>query len=507
MKTLKNIFTSNIKHLPFTIFLFVFVAVAGCSETNKSGEHNQKELSKKEYWTCTMHPQVRSDRPGACPICNMELIKKVEGAEEQMNAEESSEMIMLSGKKQVLANVSTMVVKKETLQDQISAYSYLDFVENKRKTISARFNGRIEKLFADKTGDFIKEGEPLFEIYSPDLVQAQNDFLIALNNSSTNLISASKKKLELFGLTNIQIQELEKNKEISLTLTYHSPFSGTVIEKKVQDGDYVNEGSIIYDVADLSTLWSIAEIYENDLSKIKIGNSVKLKLSSYPGEEFNGKVTFIYPTINSQSRTVKVRSEFASYGGKLKPQMYGETIFSSFGGQGLLVAADAVIFAGKRTVVWVKADKGKFEPREVKVGNRYKDKYHIISGLSEGTEIAATGGFLIDSESQLKSGAATGHQHEDNQTPKTLSTNTQAHENHSSQKMEMKSGKEDIVRKGVIDLKSIDKNKDGKVFQDPMDWNVISDKPGECPLCGMDLEEVTLEVAKKNLIENGFKVK
>jgi multidrug efflux pump subunit AcrA (membrane-fusion protein) len=437
----------------------------------------------------------------------MELIKKVEGEEEQIDTDESSEMVMLSSKKKVLANVSTVVVKKENLQDQISAYSYLDFVENKRRTISARFNGRIEKLFVDKTGDYIKEGQPLFEIYSPDLVQAQNDFLIALNNSSTNLISASKKKLELFGLTITQIQDLEKNKELNLTVTYHSPFSGTVIEKNVQEGDYVTEGSVIYDVADLSTIWSIAEIYENDLSKIKIGSTVKLTLNTFPGEEFKGNVTFIYPTINSQSRTVKVRSEFASYSGKLKPQMYGETIFSSFGGQGLLVPADAVIFAGKRTVVWVKVDKGKFEPREVKIGSRYKDKYHIISGLSEGTEIAATGGFLIDSESQLKSGAVTGHQHGDNQSTTQQNTNIKSHENHSSPKMEIKSGNEGIIRKGIIDLKSIDKNKDGKVFQDPMDWNVISDKPGKCPLCGMDLEEVTLEVAKKNLIENGFKVK
>jgi len=304
----------------------------------------------------------------------------------------------------------SVVVKKENLQEQVTAYSYLDFAENNRKTISARFNGRIEKLLVYKTGDYIKKGQPLFEIYSPDLVQAQNEYLIALNNSvnSVSLLNASKKKLEIFGLTSEQIQTLDKTHEIKITLTYYSPVSGTVIEKKVQEGVYVNEGSTIYEIAELSTLWNIAEVNENNLSSIKVGSPVKLHLRAYPGEEFNGKVTFIYPVINSQTRTVKVRSEFANYGGKLKPQMYGETVFSKYGGQGLLVPADAVIFAGKRAVIWLKTGDGMFEARSVQLGNRFGDKYQIVSGLNEGDEIAATGGFLIDSESQLKTGSPSG---------------------------------------------------------------------------------------------------
>ena len=388
--------------------------LAGCSKSEVSGKHEHNVVKEKDYWTCTMHPQVHMDKPGSCPICGMDLIKKVaEEKVEPTSDKDMANMITLSGKKQVLANVSTVVVKKENLQEQVTAYSYLDFVENNRKTISARFNGRIEKLFVDKTCDYIKKGQPLFEIYSPDLVQAQNEYLIALNNSSNSnsLLKAAKKKLEIFGLTSEQIQTLEKTKEINITLTYYSPISGTVIEKKVQEGVYVNEGTAIYDVAELSTLWNIAEVYENNLSNVKVGNSVRLHLRAYPGEEFNGRVTFIYPVINSQTRTVKVRSEFSNYGGKLKPQMYGETVFNNAGGQGLLVPADAVIIAGKRTVVWAKAGDGMFEARSVQIGNRFGDKYQILSGLNEGDEIAATGGFLIDSESQLKTGMPTGHQH------------------------------------------------------------------------------------------------
>jgi Cu(I)/Ag(I) efflux system membrane fusion protein len=409
-----------IKYLSIPLFVIALV-FSGCSKSDEGDRNGHALVKEKDYWTCTMHPQVHLDRPGVCPICGMELIKKVvEEKAEPVNDKDMANMVALSGKKQVLANVSTIIVKKENLQEQLTAYSYLDFVENNRKTISARFNGRIEKLFVDKTGDYIKKGQPLFEIYSPDLVQAQNEYLIALNNSmngnssnanSSNpnsLLDASKKKLEIFGLTPDQIQSLDKTREIKITLTYYSPVSGTVIEKKVQEGVYVNEGSIIYEVAELSTLWNIAEVNENNLSAVKMGSPVKLHLHAYPGEEFNGKVTFIYPLINSQTRTVKVRSVFANYGGKLKPQMYGETVFSKSGGQGLLVPEDAVIIAGKRAVVWTKTGDGMFEARSVQIGNRFGDKYQIISGLNEGDEIAATGGFLIDSESQLKTGSPSG---------------------------------------------------------------------------------------------------
>jgi len=407
-----------VKYL-FIPFFAIALALSGCLKSEDAGKNGNTVVKEKEYWTCPMHPQIISDKPGVCPICNMDLIKKVsEEKVEPANEKDMANMISLSSKKQMLANVSTIIVKKEILQDQATAYSYLDFVENNRKTISARFNGRIEKLFVDKTGDYIKKGQPLFEIYSPDLVQAQNEFLIALNNSanSNSLFDASKKKLEIFGLTSEQIQTLEKTKEINLTLTYYSPISGTVIEKKIQEGVYVNEGTAIYDVAELSTLWNIAEVYENNLASVKVGNPVKLHLRAYPGEEFKGRVTFIYPVVNSQTRTVKVRSEFSNYGGKLKPQMYGETVFSKAGGEGLLVPADAVIIAGERTVVWIKTGDGMFEARSVQLGNRFGDKYQILSGLNEGDEIAATGGFLIDSESQLKTGMPTGHK-KDGSTP------------------------------------------------------------------------------------------
>lgn len=392
--------------IPLTLMLLF---VSACSNSDNSNKN------EKEYWTCSMHPQVHKDGPGACPICGMDLIKKsADDVTEDSAKSNIQAMITLTSDKQVLANVSTIKVRNERMIKKLSTYSYLDFAEENRKTISAKFNGRIEKLFVDKTGDYIKKGQALFEIYSPDLVQAQNDFLIALQNSNNQnkvLLEASRKKLELLGLTSQQIEDIKGEGNIKLTITYYSPVSGTVIEKKVQEGMYVNEGSTIYDIAELSTLWNISEVNEMDLSNVKIGSQVKLKLNAYPGEEFTGKVIFIYPVINPQTRTIKIRSEFSSYGGKLKPQMYGETTFSSDQGMGLLVPSDAIIFSGNSSVVWIKTSDGTFEARNITVGQKYGDKYQILSGLNEGEEVAASGGFLIDSESQLKSGMPTGNQH------------------------------------------------------------------------------------------------
>jgi membrane fusion protein, copper/silver efflux system len=402
----------NSKYL-LILFTLIFLFVAACS--------NSDDSNKNEYWTCTMHPQVHKDGPGACPICGMDLIKKV--VDETANVSDKSDMegmLTLTTDKQVLANVSTFKIKNERLLKELSAYGYMDFVEQNRKTIPAKFNGRIEKLIVDKTGDYVTKGQALFEIYSPDLVQAQNEFLIALSNNkheNNSLADASRKKLELFGLTSNQIDDLKNSGDIKLTLTYYSPVSGTVIEKKVQEGMYVNEGTAIYEIAELSTLWNIAEVNETDLSAIKLGSNAKLKLKAYPGEEFMGKVTFIYPLINSQTRTVKIRSEFSSKNNKLKPQMYGETTFSADAGKGLLVPADAIIFSGNNNVVWVKTSDGMFEARNVEVGQKFGDKYQVLSGLNENDEVAASGGFLIDSESQLKTGKPTGHQHDNGLVP------------------------------------------------------------------------------------------
>lgn len=388
------------------IALPLFLSACSSKQGNQQATNTQ---GTKTLYTCTMHPQVISDHPGVCPICGMQLVKvsSVQGAKK----ENMTGMVSLTSGQEVLANVSTIKVKKEDLQKQLTAYSYLDFAEENQKIITAKFNGRIEKLFVNKTGDYISKGEKLFDIYSPDLVQAQNEYLIALGNSQSSngnnnyLLNSAKKKLELLGITDEQISELAKSHQVKLTLTYFSPYSGTVIEKKVEEGMYVNEGSEIYSITDLSTIWNIANIFEKDISTIKVGSKVQLKLQAYPGQTFEGRIAFIYPVVNPQDRTIKVRTIFSNPHGLLKPQMYGQTIFENNFGSGLVVPSDAILFTGKQNIVWVKTSDGMFEQRVVSVGLKFDNSYQILSGLKEGEEVAASGGFLLDSESQLKQNA------------------------------------------------------------------------------------------------------
>lgn len=475
--------------IKFLIALLIVLIAAGCSSQDK----NQTQTAAKQaVYYCPMHPQVTSNKAGSvCPICQMDLVLK--GDDNAVN--NAANLIKLSEGKQILANVITLKITKEKLLKEIRSFGTIDFAEPNKRSITARFNGRIEKLYINKVGDIVKEGTPLFDIYSPDLVQAQNEFLISNGNPANTAFAAqTEKKLLLLGFTKEQVNELQKSKEVKTLFTYHSPFAGTVLEKKLQEGTYVNEGNSLYEIADLSTVWNISEVFTEDLSYIRKGMQIKITSNSYPNEPFNGIVDFIYPTADQQNKTVKVRTVVNNSGFKLRPNIYTEASFKFDLGSLVSVPVEAVIMTGQKNIVWVKKSMNEFELREIKLGAKVGNKYQVINGLQEGEEIAATGGYLIDSENQLKGGTASGHDHSGEAMPAV-------------KEADAKSTDDQIVRKGVIDLKAIDANKDGKVYQDLMDWNVLSDKPGKCPLCGMILQKVTLDEAKKNLEINGFKVK
>jgi membrane fusion protein, copper/silver efflux system len=383
------------------LIAMALVLIIGC--TAKQDNQTATNQKAKVYY-CPMHPEVTSDKPGSiCPICHMDLVLKGDDDVKSNTAN----LIKLSEGKQILANVKTISLIKEKIVKEINSFGYIDFAEPGKRSITARFNGRIERLYINKAGDAVKPGTPLFEVYSPDLVQAQNEFLLSQNNKTNSTLSSlSEKKLLLLGFTKEQIDDLIKSKEVKMTFTYYSPFTGTVIEKKIQEGSYINEGTALYEIADLSTVWNISEVFVDDLSYIKKGMQVRINIQSNTNQTYNGTVDYIYPVAEQQNKTVKVRTIINNSSNSLKPNLFTNANFKIDLGTALTVPAEAIIFTGLKNIVWVKKSANEFELREIKLGAKTGNKYQVLAGLNEGDEIALTGGYLIDSENQLKSGNA-----------------------------------------------------------------------------------------------------
>ena len=364
-----------------------------------------------EYYTCPMHPTVRSDRPGACPVCGMALVKKsslVEGAPPDTAGLTG---VTLSPTQRVIANISTVAARRRSLTKELRAVGIVTIAEPLQVTVAARFRGRIEKLHVNSTGQRVRHGEPLFDLYSPDLVSAEREFLLGLgaagsappgDNLQAELLQSTRDRLKVhFGLTDDQIAVMERDRHVQHIVSFHSPLSGTVIEKDVQEGEFVDEGKVLYRLADLSKVWVILEIYEQDARFIRTGMQVSLSIDANPGEEFSGRVTFIDPVLNAESRTVRVRVESANPLGKLKPNMYVRGAAMVTMADAVIVPTTAVLGTGRRNVVWVEIRPNMFEPRTVTTGTTAESSTQILSGLREGELVAVTGGFLIDSESAL----------------------------------------------------------------------------------------------------------
>ncbi|MEW5799297.1 MAG: efflux RND transporter periplasmic adaptor subunit [Bacteroidota bacterium] len=428
-----------------TIVLALYFASCGSKEENhKDHTDSSATAEAKEIYTCPMHPSVISDRPGACPVCGMALVKK--SAQRDVSKEEMKnlEHISLSPTQRVLANVATMPVEKMPLTKMIDVVGIVDVAETQQATVSARFRGRIEKLYVNFTGDVVQQGQPLVELYSPDLVTSQQEFILALAGNQQNLIDGMRERLRLnYGMTDEQIRNLESTRSVQTAVQFKSPISGTVVLKQVQVGQYVDEGTVLYQLANLSKVWIYLDVYEKDVQFVKKGQIVHIKTDAYPDEEFTGRVTFIDPVMNPETRTVRIRSEFDNRHGMLKPKMFVKAQLHMEGKNTLTVPGSAIMFTGKRTVVWVESQKNTFEPRDVVLGQSANSEYEIVSGLEEGEMIAVSGGFLIDSESALRQPGAA-NLHAGHGTEKMESAS--ASENHSAHTMEPNSQKSTIIK-------------------------------------------------------------
>jgi Cu(I)/Ag(I) efflux system membrane fusion protein len=437
--------------IPLLLILLVSAAGGGWYAWQHKGHDHASEgkaAQGKELYTCAMHPFIIKDKPGTCPICAMELIKKIDGAAdggaqtaEQKQQAEMLGHVSLSPTQQVMANAATVEATQGTLSKEINAVGIVQYDQSRQAKVTAWIAGRIDKLHVNKVGDAVSKDRPVAEIYSPDLVATQQEYLLAvksreqLKNSpipsisqgGDGLVASAKQRLMLFGVKESQIAELEKAGKPNIRLPIYTPLSGVVIEKMMQQGQYVNTGEVLFNIADLSRVWVEIDVYENEVPYVRVGQQVEIRSAVEHGAAFNGRISFVYPFHDPKTHTVRARVEMANPHNMLKPDMFVNAIIKIPLARGIVIPVTAVIDTGKRQVVWVETSPGMFEPRDVQAGQRTDDKIQILSGLNPGDKVAVSGGYLIDSESQLKGGSGTDHsQHTGGAKPEAKGQTTPA---------------------------------------------------------------------------------
>jgi len=542
------------------LFIGVIIGVGGYYIFNNSNINNSNHSTDETLYTCGMHPNIIENKPGNCPICGMKLTpiknsnnkktdyknRKVIYWRAPMNPNEiydapgksqmgmdlvpvyedegsASGVVTVDGSILQSMNVKMEFVKNKNLSPIIYTNGNLQIDERKEIALSTKFDGWIQKLYINFTGQKVTKGQKLVDIYSPKLVAAQQELITAVNYeysikglSKGKMIDNARKKLELFDISTEEIENIVKTKKATKYMTLYAPFNGTVLAKNAIEGEMVKAGVEIIKMADLSNLWLKADIYESDLEKISIGSKTEVNFSYNPTKIYSGNISFIYPTINPLTRTATIRINLTNNNDELKPAMYGNVkIMGNNLGETLAVPETAILRSGKNDIVILSLGDGKFKPADVKLGLYSDGFYQVISGLKQNDVIVSSGQFMIDSESSLRAAVKLFSSDKPKTDKEKTSSNSKMENsdvnNSPTKKSNIDLNKEEthnhessVVHTGIIDVESIDKNGDGKVFQDAMDWNVISDVDGKCPLCGMFLKEVSIEKAKMNLKMNGF---
>jgi membrane fusion protein, copper/silver efflux system len=328
----------------------------------------------------------------------------------------SSGSVNVSPEKQQLVGIRTAVATVRPLIKKIRTVGIVTYDETKVAQVFSKVDGWIEKLFVNYTGKLVEKGQPLFTFYSPELVSTQEEYLLALRAKETlglsslkeislgsaSLLEAARRRLSLWDISEEQIAELQKNGQPQRTLTFFSPMSGFVIKKEAAQGMKVMPDKELYTITDLSAVWVNADIYENELANVRLGQRATIALSYFPGQTFSGKVTWIAPVLEEKTRTTKVRLEFANRDFKLKPEMYANVEIEVDGGKKLAIPDEAVLDSGIRKIVFIDKGEGRYAPAEVKLGSKFDGYYEVLAGLSPGERIIASASFLLDSESRLK---------------------------------------------------------------------------------------------------------
>lgn len=370
------------------------------------GEKVTLESDQKiSVWTCAMHPQIRMDKPGKCPICGMDLIPL-----EQNNTSIDADAIHFTEEAAQLANIQTSIVTKQNPVAEIRLYGKVEADERSLQSQVAYLSGRIEKLWVNFTGEMVRIGQPLALIYSPELITAQQELLVAARTKQTEpeIYEAAKVKLRQWKLTENQINEIENSGIVQSSFEIVSTTSGIVTTRQVNTGDYVSQGTVLFVVADLSKVWVKFDAYESDLTLLKKGDVLSFTVEALPGKNFSGQIAFIDPVLDPVTRVAKVRVEIANANGDLKPEMfvtgYVKADLPEYKDK-LVIPGSAVLWTGKRSVVYIKLpgmNEPVFKLREIDLGPKLGNNYVVIDGLKEGEEIVTQGTFSVDAAAQLE---------------------------------------------------------------------------------------------------------
>lgn len=382
----------------------------------KPGNPSKAEL-KVLYWQDPMHPAYKSDKPGKAPDCGMDLVPVYAEESTAVKANLPEGAFRITPEKQQLIGVQYGTVSYQTVSRTLLAVGRLTFDETKIVRIHPRVEGWIEHVSVDFIGKLVQKGQPLISIYSPELLQTQQEFLLARRgrdelsqspfreavNGAASLYQSARKRLELWDVSEAQIQELEKSGSPTRTVTLNAPTDGFVLTRNAFAKQRVTPETELYTIADISTIWVIADIYEYEAPEIKVGQPATVTLSYFPGRSYRGTVTYINPQLDNETRTLKVRVEIANPGFALKPGMFANVALGIGYGKQVVVPQEAVMDSGAEQLVFVGLDDGYFEARKVQLGAKVDNKFIVLSGLKEGERVVTSANFLVDSESKLKS--------------------------------------------------------------------------------------------------------
>ncbi|MBA4054508.1 MAG: efflux RND transporter periplasmic adaptor subunit [Marivirga sp.] len=401
---------------------FIYISIlstflVSCSPEQKKDEdnaHNHEQAEAATY-TCPMHPQVIQDKPGICPVCGMDLVKVAKSQTDNND-------LMLNDSQVKLANITTQKVSVKPVGQTSVVNARLAENEDLTEVISSRTAGRIEKLFVKETGRIVRSGEPLYELYSETLLTLQREYLLAKEQFETlgkdepryeSFLKSSERKLLLYGLTKKQVESLAQSKAVQQRVTFLAPAGGIVSEIKVNEGQYIDEGALLYRIESINKLWLEAELYSDESALVRSGDKITVRVSGFESTPLEAKVIFMSPEFRANSQITVIRAMIENPELKFKPGMQAQVFFTHSSRNALAIPIDAVIRDGKGTHVYVETGTNTFQPRMVKTGLEDFEQVEITEGLKEGDRIAITGAYLLYSEIILKKGTdpMAGHTH------------------------------------------------------------------------------------------------